>query len=112
MGWSIVSTNSSFLLLSSVELCLCPCLGYLRSDHTALLLYATILILFTVVPACFDTRARTTTQDAPLGALGLDSMEAMQLMALLEERFGVSCTHLRHVAPGGGRKARKRQNRT
>eukprot|EP00904_Undaria_pinnatifida_P011854 jgi/Undpi1/779/HiC_scaffold_10.g04243.m1 len=27
--------------------------------------------------------------DAPLGALGLDSMEAMQLMALLEERFNV-----------------------
>ncbi|CAM9492519.1 unnamed protein product [Scytosiphon promiscuus] len=27
--------------------------------------------------------------DAPLGALGLDSMEAMQLMALLEERFSV-----------------------
>ncbi|CAM9681411.1 unnamed protein product, partial [Hapterophycus canaliculatus] len=27
--------------------------------------------------------------DAPLGALGLDSMEAMQLMALLEDRFSV-----------------------
>eukprot|EP00903_Cladosiphon_okamuranus_P012305 g11537.t1 len=27
--------------------------------------------------------------DAPLGTLGLDSMEAMQLMALLEERFSV-----------------------
>lgn len=32
-----------------------------------------------------------THQDAPLGTLGLDSMEAMQLMALLEERFMVSC---------------------
>lgn len=29
-------------------------------------------------------------QDAPLGTLGLDSMEAMQLMALLEDRFSVS----------------------
>lgn len=28
-------------------------------------------------------------QDAPLGVLGLDSMEAMQLMALLEDRFSV-----------------------
>lgn len=28
-------------------------------------------------------------KDAPLGSLGLDSMEAMQLMALLEERFSV-----------------------
>lgn len=35
-------------------------------------------------------------QDAPLGALGLDSMEAMQLMALLEERFMVSWLYYSH----------------
>lgn len=74
-------------------------LSYMHVSYVALLGYCTIFYHFFYKRFVFFA-FYPTKQDAPLGALGLDSMEAMQLMALLEERFSVSCSlAVEHVSP-------------